>query len=304
MGQSLLSSTQSMRSSLYESVVENGRTYHKYKQGKYYLPNDDVEQDRLDLQHHLFMLTLDGRLHLAPVKNPQMVLDFGTGTGIWAIEYATQNPSTTVIGSDLSPIQPSFVPPNCRFEVDDADDEWLYTQKFDLIHARAMFSCFSDFPSIFRKAYDALAPGGYLEMQDIYFKPHSVDGSVEGTAMQRWNDKIIEGAKILGRDYHCVPKYAGWFREAGFVNVVERIFMWPSNTWPKGTKQKTLGLWMYNNAMSGAEAISMALLTRAFGMTPAEVEVMLVDVRKDLKNRSIHAYNPVYIVYGQKPLDA
>lgn len=130
-------------------------------------------------------------------------------------------------------------------------------------------------------------------MQDIYFKISSVDGSHEGTAVQKWNDKIIEAARIMGRDYHCVPKYAEWMREVGFVNVVERLFMWPSNTWPKGKKHKTMGLWMYNNALSGAEAISMALLTRAFGMTAAEVEVGLVDVRKDMKNRSIHSYTPV-----------
>jgi methylase of polypeptide subunit release factors len=41
------------------------------------------------MQHQLFGLTLDGNLHLAPVKNPGLVLDMGTGTGIWAIEYGT-----------------------------------------------------------------------------------------------------------------------------------------------------------------------------------------------------------------------
>lgn len=32
-------------------------------------------------------LILDGKLGLAPVKNPKNVLDVATGTGIWAIEY-------------------------------------------------------------------------------------------------------------------------------------------------------------------------------------------------------------------------
>jgi hypothetical protein len=40
-----------------------------------------------DLQHHLFLLTLSGKLHLAPIRNPQNVLDIGTGTGIWAMEF-------------------------------------------------------------------------------------------------------------------------------------------------------------------------------------------------------------------------
>ena len=47
------------------------------------LPNDDTEQDRLDLQHHIYRITLDGRLYLAPIpKDVHHVLDIGTGTGI------------------------------------------------------------------------------------------------------------------------------------------------------------------------------------------------------------------------------
>jgi ubiquinone/menaquinone biosynthesis C-methylase UbiE len=41
-----------------------------------------------DLQHHLFVISLHGALHLAPIKEGlQNVLDVATGTGIWAIEF-------------------------------------------------------------------------------------------------------------------------------------------------------------------------------------------------------------------------
>lgn len=35
------------------------------------------------------------------------MLDLGTGTGIWAIDFADEYPSANVIGTDLSPIQPT-----------------------------------------------------------------------------------------------------------------------------------------------------------------------------------------------------
>ena len=52
------------------------------------MPNDEKEQDRLDLFHHLFLSLLGGRLWTAPLDNPHRVLDVGTGTGIWAIDFA------------------------------------------------------------------------------------------------------------------------------------------------------------------------------------------------------------------------
>lgn len=44
-----------------------------------------------------------------------------------------------MIGLDISPIQSDFVPPNCRFEVDDINKPWTYPENhFDYIHLRSM----------------------------------------------------------------------------------------------------------------------------------------------------------------------
>ncbi len=149
-----------------------------------------------------------------------------------------------------------------------------------------MFSCFLNPLNVFRSAFAALAPGGYFEMQEIFFKPSAFDDSLSGTALEAWNAKLVEGARVLGgKDWHCTPKYAGWFKEAGFTEVVERQFAWPQNTWPKGKKQKQMGMTMLANAMEGTAAVSMAILTRAFGMSAQEVEEYLVPVTKDMKDR-------------------
>lgn len=43
----------------------------------------------MDLLHHIYGLLLGGKLHLAPISdNVQRVLDLGTGTGIWAMDFA------------------------------------------------------------------------------------------------------------------------------------------------------------------------------------------------------------------------
>jgi Methyltransferase domain len=185
------------------------------------------------------------------------------------------------------------VPPNCQFEVDDAEDEWTFNEKFDYIHGRAMFTCFQDTLGVFKRAYNALAPGGYFEMQEGYFKPHSDDGTSHGSILEKWNAMLVGAAAKTGRDWWCAPKYKDWFIEAGFEEVVERIYYWPSNPWPKGKKNKMLGLWTMTNTLDAVNAISMAMMTRVLGMSPEEVELMCVDVRKDIKDKSIHAYYPM-----------
>lgn len=66
------------------------------------------EADRLDLQHHIFRLTFGNRLFFSPLQNPKYCLDVGTGTGIWAEEFAEDFPYCQVTGIDLSPGQPTL----------------------------------------------------------------------------------------------------------------------------------------------------------------------------------------------------
>jgi ubiquinone/menaquinone biosynthesis C-methylase UbiE len=289
------SSTMSLTDSIFSAIEENGRSYHSFKDGKYVLPNDEREQDRLDLQNHLFGLTLDGKLHLAPIDpNPQNVLDIGTGTGIWAIDFANMYPSANVIGTDLSVVQPLYVPPNLRFEICDAEEEWDFSAKFDYIHGRMLLVCFRDIREVFRNAFNALKPGGWLEMQDACAPGLSDDGTMAGTAIERWFGNLIEAGVRLGRPYGTeVPKYASYFEEIGFVDVQVEIRKWPFGPWPKDKKMKELGIWGRANLLEGLQAVSMAALTRGLGWTRQEVEMECMEVRKELFNPAIHTYLPM-----------
>ena len=68
------------------SNFENNRRYHKFQEGRYSFPNDDLEQEREDMKHAMVVNLCNGRLHFAPLENPQNILDVGTGTGIWPID--------------------------------------------------------------------------------------------------------------------------------------------------------------------------------------------------------------------------
>ena len=67
----------------------------------YNFPNDESEQDRLDLNHHLCLMLLDDKLHLTELstEKPLRILDVGTGTGIWAMDMGDTFPNAEVVSS-------------------------------------------------------------------------------------------------------------------------------------------------------------------------------------------------------------
>ena len=68
-------------------------------------------------------------------------------------DFADAHPTTRVIGTDLSPIQPTWIPPNLHFEVDDCCDDWVYGKdSFDFIHARGLYGCVADWDKFYKEA--------------------------------------------------------------------------------------------------------------------------------------------------------
>ena len=71
-------------------------------------------------------------------EHPTMILDVGTGPGNWVIEVADRYGSASVIGIDLSPIQPEDVPTNAEFRIADlTEDMYMFDNgSVDLVHSR------------------------------------------------------------------------------------------------------------------------------------------------------------------------
>ncbi|ORX94668.1 S-adenosyl-L-methionine-dependent methyltransferase [Clohesyomyces aquaticus] len=272
----------SVTDSVYDYKYENGRRYHAYSEGKYPVPNDEVEKDRLDLQHHAFRLTLDGALYRAPIPpDVQNVLDVGTGTGIWAIEwyFAEEHPSAKVLGTDLR------VPPNCSFLVDDCDKDWVFREPFDFIHTRAMVAALKDWDRFLHQSYANLKPGGYLEMQEITFPAMCTDPTLtaEKSPMLRWSDLFTEAAAQIGIDACGPTKLAPKLRAAGFVDIHAKQYKWPVGRWAKGDKMKLLGRFVVEDLNDWLPSSALGLFTRVLKWTRDEVEMFLASVRKELK---------------------
>ncbi|KAK7438280.1 hypothetical protein Landi51_11738 [Colletotrichum acutatum] len=272
--------------------------------------NSSVHQDRWpDVQHNLFVRTFRGRLGNAPPTDPGAkvgrVLDIGTGSGIWAIDFGEEHPEAEILGVDLSAAQPDFVPPNVRFEIDDVEEPWIFSDRFDYIHSRMMTWSISNWKKLFKQCFDNLNPGGYLEANEGNIVPLSDDGTLKDDSALMKSVRLWESAaEIFGRPFEDTRRLKDFMEEVGFEDVHILKYKWPTNTWPKDPHYKDLGAWSYEHVSLAWEGFLMAPLTRAHNWTREEALVHIMEARRDLSDRTIHAYFNVWSIYGRKPLKA
>ncbi|KAF1840194.1 S-adenosyl-L-methionine-dependent methyltransferase [Cucurbitaria berberidis CBS 394.84] len=299
------SASTSLASSILHYEYSNGRRYHGFRQGSYVLPNDEKEQDRLDLVHHIFLLMLNGKLSDVPFQSPpKRVLDIGTGTGIWAIDFADENPGSEVLGTDLSPIQPTWIPPNAKFYIDDAESDWVYSaaEAFDLIHVRTLSGSIGDWDKLIQQSYTHLTPGGWLELNEPLALCESDDGTLEKTAnLANWQELCNQAAQTFKKDIRVGDSLRQRMIDAGFVDVQEKVVKVPIGPWPKDPRMKEIGRYQRENMTMGIEPYTLGFFGKVLGWSEAECRVLIAKVIDDVRNKDYHLYIRYYFVVGRKP---
>lgn len=128
-------------------------------------------------------------------------------------------------------------------------------------------------------------------MQDADFPGKANDDSLNNTNLGKWYTYLMEVfGKLLGRTVEIAKNYKGWMEEVGFVNVEEKIFFWPTNTWPRDPHLKKLGFW-YGKDFPELVTSMKPPLMKGLGWTLEEVDAFLELVRKDIADRNVHAYH-------------
>ncbi|KAJ6012400.1 hypothetical protein N7522_002755, partial [Penicillium canescens] len=253
----------------------NGRRYHLYHAGEYLLgkPNDEMEQDRLDLTHHIYLMLLNGALHLAPVKTPARVLDLGTGTGIWAIDFSDEHPESQVIGKLSSYhgyqsaafthiLQGSI---SVRFNHYGTIQHWTYVLEVltclghrqivglkltttsyhgSIANPSTIFTAaswkerFATTAGYSAKLLTTSTQMDGLRMAAFEVNKMSDDNThFKATCLLSRISNIHTSSKIFGKDMTSVSSWRRWMIKAGFVNVKEGVYKVcePVLGTPKGT---------------------------------------------------------------------
>jgi hypothetical protein len=189
--------------------------------------------------------------------------------------------------------------------VGDVESEWVYGSKFDFIHSRYLAGSIKNWPKLMSQAFKFTKPGGWVEFRDFDVKFYTTNGEfTPGCPLDRWADELVEGIKKFELEPEPGPKLEGWVRDAGFENIHHRLLPFPVGQWPKDKKLKEIGAFNQIQFVDNLEGISLRVFTAGLGWSSEEVQVFLVDVRKDVKNPKLQAQSNCYIVWAQKPLNA
>ncbi|KAK7403800.1 hypothetical protein QQX98_010442 [Neonectria punicea] len=226
---SLRDSTASITSSILEYRNINGRKYQSSNTTEYC--------------HQFTLMLMEDELFQAPLSDsPQKILDVGTGTGIWAIDIADEYPSAEVLGFDISAVQPSWVPPNCSFQIDDAQLDWTFKpNEYDLIHMRYLYGGIDNWDKLYLQAFTHVRPGGWVENTEIDLETRSENPKVADDPshiFKKWCNLFWEAGDKIGRTFKIAREgqMEQKMREAGFVDVQHRQWKVPIGGWPQDPK--------------------------------------------------------------------
>ncbi|CAE6352725.1 unnamed protein product [Rhizoctonia solani] len=147
-----------------------GRAYPADTNIPAFVPLDNGEAARLEIQHHYMKLVI-GSNYFGPLReilqpHPERrkrVLDVFTADGTWAQEMATEFPHVDFVSLDMIPLVPHIPRSNISFEVYDVYNGFAEPDaSFDIVHTRRTVTQFRDYSSFLREIHRVLKPGGLM----------------------------------------------------------------------------------------------------------------------------------------------
>ncbi|CAI4214419.1 unnamed protein product [Parascedosporium putredinis] len=261
---SILDSTVSLTESIFDYRKLHGRTYQKPQTTEYWIPNDEQQNVGLDIIHH--------------------VLDLGTGTGIWAVDFADQHPEC---------------------EIDDFLKPWTFpADEFDFIHLRCLYGCVPDFPALYRQAFEHLKPGGWIECVEMDVLIESDHVTIpEDHVFNTWANVLYEGGRKLGCPFDVCKEHnmLEYVKKAGFVDIVEKKIKVPLHGWPKDATLRDMGYLAQAALDQSMEGFVLFMLVQTLGWTHEETMVLIANMRREMRKKSYCPWFWLTVVYARRP---
>jgi SAM-dependent methyltransferase len=211
---------------------------------------------------------------------------------------ADEFPDSSIIATDISAVQPAWSPPNCTFQIDDAQLDWTFSSNsFDFVHIRYLYGGIDDWQKLYRQAFRVTKPGGWFENIEIDLETRSENPVVsqdDNHVFRKWRDLFFEAGDKIGRTFKIardgkMEKYAA---EAGFVDIMHHQWKVPIGGWAADKRLKQIGL--YNGAFidQSIDGFAVFPIGEILGWTFEEVNALVGQMRAAFKDpKTLPYYN-------------
>ncbi|KAI9254606.1 S-adenosyl-L-methionine-dependent methyltransferase [Phascolomyces articulosus] len=210
---------------------DQSRKYHENVNAAYVLPEDEMENDRLYMQHYALKLAFGANFD-SPIEEELeqgiTVLDSGCGPGTWTLDMAQQYPQSKFYGLDISSVFPTEIKPsNTEFQLHNITEPAPFPENtFDYVHQRLLVMGLrnEEWKKVISNYLQVLKSNGYFEFTEC-----TTDLVNGGPKMTLLMDCMKTIATMKDLHIEVYRDFASYFEEAGAINVRSRQLIAPFN---------------------------------------------------------------------------
>lgn len=261
------------------------------RNASYIFPRHPTEVDRLDLQHFALREAV-GASYMAPLLNPALILDIGSGTGRWALDLCAEFPEALVVALDLQAATQHTVP-NYRFVRGDvlqglpfADDT------FDFVHQRLLGTGLplKAWAAEVRELVRVSRPDGWVELVEGRFQLEPAGEATAELFKLAWRLAGLLGLDTTGITFQTLD---GYLRRAGAVDVQRQTLEIPVGEW--GGR---IGSFIASDFRAAFTRLCQVFQAR-FDLSAEECRRLLQDAQREWETERSHW--AVAFAIGRKP---
>jgi SAM-dependent methyltransferase len=266
-------------------------TRRRLENSDYLLPKDKEEEYRLNFQHYALLQAI-GSHYVAPIsERVHLMLDVGTGTGIWPIEMAALFPQAQIIGVDIdpAPFKPE-TPDNCYLRVGNVLAGLPFPDAlFGYTHQRLMTAALTaeNWPRAVRELVRVTRPGGWVECVELDNQMQNA-----GPAGQQLQALMAEVGKALGFDGEVIRHLGDLLKQEGLQSVEMQPIVIPVGDW--GGRP---GQMMKKDFLAVIEAIKPLYCQRG-AISPAEFDQLVLVTAQEWE--TYQARCTFFVAYGKR----
>ncbi|KAF1736416.1 Secondary metabolism regulator laeA [Beauveria bassiana] len=276
------------------------RGYHNTS-SSYVLPNDAIEQDRLDAQADAIVAMMGGDPFLAYNRHftsASKAVDIGCGTGVATIQLAALLPSAKVVGVDITPVPApaiSAASPRLQWETGNILDVDIEKQTDSLSRSalaptsvgyffgRMLFLGINDWRKYFQVASLALEDQGIIEHQDLDWKFYRVGTDECLSDDWKWHALLMTAVKKAGLSDASGSNAASFMEMAGLKGITAQKFEFSFVPSAKTPNSQAMGRYVQAKLMPNYPELMRKLLG-LLNITNDEMEQLINDALRDLSS--------------------